>query len=782
MTRNTADIVEIKDSYHPKKGGVVFMKKAINNIILIAMFAGLLSGCGVGDSDAPQDTSAVQDISTTDSQEISADSGDTLDPSAILGDTLDPFAVLDLSMQDNSMDAYSAAGRAALQPEMPANALEGGVVKSILGDTGAYHFKKHLLSTAAESWDEVLFVTREGKAGSKRYEVKDQLWDIGQVVGTDHYVTLNVGERENGEGRSFLTERDENHEFLREFPLDFLSGEVQELAAISDFLVDQSGTVHLVKDKYMHLSQEGAILGEYAPESGHIERLVPLYDGRIALEVTAEGEEDERILQYIDEETGSPVTLATLKKNVLYLTLLDGDTLLYADREGVYRSGLSGENSEMIYRWANHGVIAHRVSALQVKEEGQIQIVYGDSECDNYLCLRPTTEEVPVCEITLGVNDYDANAYKWAVAEFNKRYPSCHVELIEYTYEDRTALLTQLTAGNGPVLLDQSLVGLEEQEELWEPLDTVMEQLGILEELQPSAVEMGKINGTLYGVVRDFFLSTVVVNPEIEEWDYDTFFQYVQDKPELESIYNDGYGSHNLFSLLTHGLDDNYFIIPDEETGMMHFDSDRFRQILDLEDEYNGREEGVELGKPMLEGKTLCNILSVMMPRDIAKYRLIYGEDVNYIGYPTKNGGTHFMTSTSILSIRRTAAKEEKEAAVAFLALYLSYEGQSHAAKDMNYKLSARKDVLEEQIASMKLEMSEPFPGEGSMGNKVDIEKDRATLMALIDSAKPSTTFPGELWSILNEERKLYSSGSITKDMLIDHLENRIGLYLEEQN
>ena len=312
-----------------------------------------------------------------------------------------------------------------------------------------------------------------------------------------------------------------------------------------------------------------------------------------------------------------------------------------------------------------------------------------------------------------------------------------------------------------------------------------MEQLGVTEELLPTVMEMGKINGILYGAVRDFTLETVVANPDLKDWDYDTFFQCIQDRPELEAVcnyYDRAQGLNSLYVLLNHGLDDNYFIVPDEETGEMHFDSVRFRQILDLAEKYGDRAEGVAPGSSLLEGKTLCNILDILEPEDVAEYRLIYGEDVNYIGYPTKDGGTHYMRPSCMLSIRRTATKEEKEAAAAFLALYLSYEGQVHAAKDINYNLSVRRDVLEEQIASMESRTYMPGFGEISMGSKMDIERDRATLLDLIDRAKPVGAFPKELSNILYEEMELYLSGSITKDMLIEHLENRIELYLGEKN
>ncbi len=110
---------------------------------------------------------------------------------------------------------------------------------------------------------------------------------------------------------------------------------------------------------------------------------------------------------------------------------------------------------------------------MQADEEGRIALIYKGAEDYSYLCLEPTTEEVEICEITMAVPSYRMDSYQWAAAEFNKRYPSCHIELIEYNYND-TALLTQLTAGKGPVLIDTFLVNFEELEKLWEPLDIVM--------------------------------------------------------------------------------------------------------------------------------------------------------------------------------------------------------------------------------------------------------------------------------------------------------------------
>ncbi len=768
------------------------MKKVLGYILLTVLLAVQFSGCGADEKETSGsqeslsglNTSGEQDDGLADGQEISVSSGDVLDPSVISA----------LAGKDNSLDIYSAAARVPLQTEKPENAMEGGR-GSCLAASGVWHFQKHLFGSPAESWDELVFVTAEGKADSDRIPLEDQLWGIGPAAGTDHYVTLGET-RTDGEGdRCFLTERDGNHEPLKVFPLDFMGGSAFEVSeSLSGFAVDKSGAAHLLRYteegvQYLLVSQEGNILAECIPEGGS--KLVALYDGRVALLSAAGGSGGGVTLEHMDVETGRLVKLATWEKpegNPWYVTLFDEENLLYADEEGIYRSGLSGKNPELLYRWIDHGIIAQEVSAMQADGEGRIALIYRDSQNDNYLCLEPTTEEVTVCEITMGVRPGVTESYRWAVSEFNKRYPICHIELVEYGYQD-TTLLTQLTAGKGPVLIDTSMVNFEDLEELWEPLDIVMEQLGVMEGLQPAALELGRIGGTLYGMARDFGLSTVIaLDPDLKDWDYDTFFRRVQDRPELEAVCNyynfDGGGFNHLIDLLNHGLDDSYYLVSDEETGKMYFDSDRFRRFLEMAEKYFTGEEDVLVGSSLMEGRALCNTVYIGRPGHIAACRIAFGEDAYYVGYPTGDGAAHFKEASSMLSIRRSATKEEKEAAAAFIALCLSYEGQSQAAKESNFRLSVRRDVLEEQIAAMGKEQGHIFDSDLDdirLGSDLDIERDREILLDMIDQARPVREIPLELQDIIYEELTAYFAGNITEDMLIDHLESRVGLYLGER-
>lgn len=745
------------------------MKKAMIYILLAAILI-MLGGCGKPEEAPP------------------ADASDTERPSDI---SIDP----DSWGKDNSLDAYSAAVHMPLLVEAPENAVGRGMPELFLGTDRAYYYARHLLRTAKESWDELSFVTADEEKGSRRFDFEDRFFGIGPVAGTDHYIGFDYEESEDGEyNRYFLTEMDENHKAVKEIPLDFLTSPAESLMLPSYLAVDGSGIIHLVWQedegrRYLLVSPEGELLASTGSDAAG---LVPLYDGRIAFWELIWDSNDRCTrtdLQYMDRETGKPIVLASLKKDTSCITLLDANTLLYADDQGVYSSSLSGENPEPLYRWMNHGISAlpKGILALQADAEGGIALIYQDSENYNYLCLKPTTEEVEICEITLATTDYGVDDYKAIVTEFNKRYPRWHIEL-KGDY-DETALLTQLGAGDGPVLVDTSQTGFEELEKLWEPLDTVMEQLGITEELVPSVLELGKINGVQYGIVPDFYLSTLITrNQDVEEWDYDTFLRCVADSPELEAVFDiyagGNYGTAFILGYFIKGIDDSCFW--DAEAGTTNFGGSEFRQALELAKKYCTPEDEVPIDSSLLGEKVLCNRLILGNPQMVAGIRIYYGEDANCIGYPRKDGSAPIMGSSSpLLAIRKTATDEEKEVAIAFLNLLLSYEGQQMLAKDINFNMSVRRDVLEEQIADMnqgtRVELGDGGAVSFSLGDQVNLELDRNTLMHLIETAEPAQDIPEELDDILHEELEQYFSGTITEDILIDRLESRVGLYLNER-
>ncbi len=234
------------------------MKRSVSYMLLTVMLAAQLCGCGAGEKEASDNPDAVQGTETPGSTDAEGTQGvagvDSQGLSVGSGGILDPSAVSALAGKDNSLDIFSAVARVPLRTEKPEDAKAEGGKGSCLTVSGAYHFQKHLFQSVAESWDELIFVSAEGKAGSERFPWESQLWGIGPAAGTDHYVTLGAETRADGEGdRCFLTEWDENHEKLREFLLDFMDGDFSEVwESLLGFAVDKSGAAHLIRYSEEH--------------------------------------------------------------------------------------------------------------------------------------------------------------------------------------------------------------------------------------------------------------------------------------------------------------------------------------------------------------------------------------------------------------------------------------------------------------------------------------------------------------------------------------------------
>lgn len=754
------------------------MKREITISLLISTLLCLLCGCGMrADETSETETGTEQRDSYV--------------------SNLDASAIAAMEGKDNAKDAYSFVANMPLKTESPDGALSGGGSALALGNARAFSFKKHLFGEFEQCWDEIAIVTREGEETSIRREIRDQIWGIGSVYGTDHYIVHQVRS-----GVNTLLELDEENRTVREIHLECFDGE--ELTILSGLMTDEAGNIHFTiydseagEARYCIASSEGELLVDGYTESGFsISRLVSLHDGRVAFEaketvpIGEKIEEREKALWYLDVNTGETALLAsvveTYSEKYDGLTLFDAENILYANTNGIYCRNMEDGSSRLLYLWANHGIVNPELKEMRSFSDGGIAAIYENQGENHYIYLKPTVEQTEITELVMAVSPAMEKTYRSAVAKFNKRYPSVHIEM--KTDYDETVLLTELIAGNGPVLIDTTLTGFRNQEKLWEPLDGVLEELGILGELNAGAMEQGKIGDSFYGIVPDFYLQTVVTGEDMpKSWDYETFLQCIKDQPELEAVMNSNSvqdGWYFISSFLIRELEDNYLF--DAGSGKTHFDSKAFGDILDIAEEYCERQDYVYPGTGMSEGKVLCNVLSVSKPVDLEVYRRVYGENANFIGFPTKDGSTHYLSGRLPVTIRRTADEEEKEAACAFVSLLLSYECQSELAENLNFGMSVRKDVLQEQIdaiAAMDADTLLNVNGFETMklGEDADAEADGELLYSLLEMAEAKKSLPSGLLEIMTGELENYFAGITDKKTVIKNLTNRVELYLSEQ-
>ena len=711
--------------------------------------------------------------------------------------------------RDNTLDDYTAALHLPLAPQRPEGEL-GGMWEYALGDTCGAVYKKHVLGSAEDSWEELKIATYQGDENSVRLafqeNVVNQAWGMGSIIGSDHFMVLDMEVSEDSQWKYRLFEIDADQQIVRTVNLEFLAGDGEE--APDEIIVDREGYIHFTTSYWNYVTEEGPtehrnyyfiansdgeLLAKY-DYTGATLRLVALYDGRVALwsqSVDSEGQKIGCRLECADIVTGKMAALVELDRNApkvflngAYFTLWDEKTLLYADSKGLHFADLSGNSTEDVYIWVNHGISFSELEQLRVLEDGCISLIYSDSQRDgNLLFLKPAQEEVEVQQIVLAVSSYHRDVYYPAVVEFNKKYPTYHIEI--KTDYDETRLLTELTAGKGPVLVETNSYGFEDYEKLWTPLEGLFDGEQWEDVLIPQAMELGKIDGTLYGVVSSFELKTVVIaENEPTDWDYEGFLDGIESDSFIEAICNgQNYVWSFMYNFLIHGMEDNYLL--DAESGATYFDSDGFRRALRLGMAYCDANVYVEAGTPLLEeGKVFCNEIRITRPELVDLYRICYGKDANYIGYPSKDGSGHYVASDYLLTIRATASDEEKKIAGAFLQMLLSRDEQLEEAQDSSFCLSVRRDVLEEQIGQVN-EQSMPFVSgfnQITLGEDYDREYDAWLLYKLLGNARPERHLPKELNTILREEVEEYMAGVITEDVLIERLTNRVGIYLAERN
>lgn len=702
---------------------------------------------------------------------------------------------LDLSMgtwKDNSLDQYSATCNYELKRSYPEDAIMGGGTASFVGNTGAYHFKKHLFEEYEKCWDEIVYVDQEGNSVSNHIEIGEQVWTVGAIAGSDDCLVEKITLQE---GSDYIEHHvmvvDKGMKLKQDIHLSFLDGEA--LVVLSEMMMDADGNLHFVSHEegnhYIITDSAGEIINDYRLQEGW-ENLYLMADGRVAIKTEAlieDGTATRYTFQYYDSTSQSMVKLAEVNAeynaSILNMICPDESTVVFANKRGIFQGSPENiEGATCLYSWEKHGLFVSRVNDLQCPEEGRISLVCSEGEKEYYLNLRPTTEEVPVQMITFAVSGHKRSLYEKAVAAFNKKYPAYQI-VLKSDYE-QTALLTKLMAGDGPVLIDTTLTGFDTQKELWLSMDIILDKLELTDEVVLPAMELGRIDGQLYGVVDDFYIDTVVtVGDEPGNWNYETLTKEILENQKLEAL-TDNVSCPEAWTFmarfLLHELEDNYFI--DRDTKTTNFKEPQTRELLEAIKKYYSTSKSYKMGELLEEGGVLCNQVYIMRPEQLALYRMYYGEKLQYSGYPTKDGGKHYLVGNQPITIRRNASKEEVIGACLFLQTLLSYEVQAEKIKNDMQNLSVRKDVLEEQLAAVNQDTNAYAMGidQTRLGNSVDHAKDKETFYYLLENATPKKSLPRELLNIIADELCRYVDGEIDVDMALEHLENRVQLYLDE--
>lgn len=703
-----------------------------------------------------------------------------------------------VAWNDNKLDDYHAVINHIVEKvEVEGENHLGSV--PFVAEGGCVRHGKHYFGDYRKSWDGVNGISANGEKFETKVEVDPgregvQIQSLGSISGKDGYVAC-FGDYQDGKyWNDLFYELDQNFQVIRSVQTE-LGGHDY----IHGLMGDKDGNFHLLYDagnqkmNYLVISSEGEVFFEKEVEDS---ALCAFGKGRIALCETF-SKTRERRLSEANLKTGELSELfvsrdETVKErlkqpfDVYDIVPVDENQAILCTVEEISLYDAIGKKAKSLYVWSNHGIIPSSITQMTMTANGCIEVLYkeGNSTDYIYLLLVPTDEKEELKTITIATTPYNTTYDKMA-AYFQKLYPQ-YVIQVKKDY-DEVSLLTQLGAGDGPVLVDTSLTGFEDLDKLWQPLDGFLEQTGLAEELLPKTLEFGKIGGVTYGIVQQFWIETLLV-PEtrLTNWDYEGFLN------ALENFDGMAYADVNAqtwsdqrnryFDLLNNGVTDNYYF--DAETGKTIFGTQAFEKVLRLSKKAV-RNPSSEAWSAILEGKALCEHEYVSGVQNVIHLRRkLEAKGVRAIGYPTKDGARHRLVSGAALTVRRTATDEEKMIAYTFLKACLSKE----AIDSLDLKgFTVRKDILEEAFQSYQEQvdlaksMDAYFSYDPEEWPELDWVEDTKFLYNMMENSVIKKQLPAGLKGVFDEEFGDYIDGRIGEKALDDHLKSRVWLYLEEE-
>ena len=371
-------------------------------------------------------------------------------------------------------------------------------------------------------------------------------------------------------------------------------------------------------------------------------------------------------------------------------------------------------------------------------------------------------------KLTLGFavySNYYADKYSAVAKSFEEKHPEYRIRFVTYDDVDSTGDCVLISLGQ------QDFYQYQEE---WEPLEEVYQEVSGSDVLYESVLDFCRIDGSLRGVLSDFRISSIVARKEIDpsKWNQEDFISRAED-PGYLYLFNpvdNGEEIENLFLklLLKDPRDEFLFGKGSEED----FDQVLWERLMDLADaKCKKRENPINVSEEYKKKAMFCvlNTLDAASDLDMARYS--YGRDVAMVGYPTSEGGKHYLWGNPVV-IRASASEEEKKVAKEFLLELLSYEGQKVLMEnDSNCGISVRRDLYDEQMRSEYEAYANYAIRYKWVVLPATIEEDLTVFRELVDAAVPMPYFPENLEMVIRKLLLSYADGELTREELKEQLQ-----------
>ncbi len=538
----------------------------------------------------------------------------------------------------------------------------------------------------------------------------------------------------------------------------------------------------------------------------------------------SDGETD--TIRTIDQETQDWGQTYELPENCSAVYPGNRDYLFFCNAGGT----LQGWNAETgsfvpLMNWLDTGINTSALLGFSIQEDGKIIGPVYENLTAQIAVLTPGAENVEKTVLTLvGVgSDYYIRKY---VAEFNRTSTTCRI--VYKTYYRQTGawfsegeykqglqrLMTEIAAGDVPDLLDiddlpfQRYGTLGMLEDLWPYIenDPELGRAGVMEHV----LECAEQDGKLYTVFNTFSMGGVVGAKSVAGdrlgWTFEEFLDLFESMPEGTSVFwPETAKIELLYDIVTEDLD-SYI---DWETGTCSFDSEDFKTILSF-----CNTAGAEIGDPsypylsyyrtdepqllnslIADRKMMLHQLGLWNFMALQSAEKMFGEEVSFIGYPTRDGsyGSSFGVGSTVAM---TSACKDKEGAWEFLRMFLLEQPEFKSSVDyfntsfpVNRKgfeylweMSSTPEYLPDGTEIPKFsEGGYGYDGSEVLDYLASPQRHYDQVMEIYNATNSITWDDDDLWNIVSEQAQVYFAGDRSLDETAKMIQNRAELYVSER-
>ena len=382
------------------------------------------------------------------------------------------------------------------------------------------------------------------------------------------------------------------------------------------------------------------------------------------------------------------------------------------------------------------------------------------------------------------------------VAKFNKQSDDYNIVFRTpdngESFEDfRTRIQAEIASGKGPdIMTEGAVIDVENSVRRGILMDLTEYFADYEQDMLPSVWMAGLVNEKRYAVPYAYSLTTLVTDKKMangrESWSLEEAMNAME-QSDADCFLAETDAAALFFYLGLQTESDGALM--DWTNGVSHLNSGEGIRLLEFVEKY--ADKGDCSGETYLktaEGRAAVALLYLTNLESMRAATAMYRNQEVYIGFPVESGekSGHILNDYSVVVNQNSP---NAEGAIEFIQYMLSEETQLHMAEKMVQDretvpgFPVRKDamdkiydLLQADTDSSDLNMMNGLEYTSETLSDESIQK----LKEMVSSARPSGHKAAQLYDIIVDEIKEFKSGNKSAQQVLDNVNNRAQLYLDE--